>query len=370
MINELLTVTVPDVFSAGVDTVLKAALYFDGVYADAFSATFGEFKKKEKPTDDDFGSLSVELGSQLKRSGLLRDLVNAKVVRPCPTKGWTAFQNFSTRDLPLEIRHAAAVSLRDGASFIAYTLGRERRMPSPHRGVLIPDPSDLNDAASDILIGFHLISIFAMLSVCDVAHAVPLVNTMKHAQLLVELAKHFPSVARALNVTQSEFLKLKTNAIAATVLRDTLPPVKPRSITDILALREQMAPELESFRAEMGRLATMIESEPWVPSFEKEVQEVVAKEVKPAFASLRRRLAHPSRRMMKHLIPDWKAISAYVVLPVTTCVFTAAPATWSILAGVAGGLGIAALKTKAEEWENKDSSSLAFLIEAERRLGK
>jgi len=368
MAKELLTVAFPDIFSAGIDTVLKAALYFDGVYADAFSPTFGEFKIKEKPIDGEYGSMSVKLDSQLKSSGLLKELVEANVVRSFPSESLNTFQNFSTRELPANIRQATADSLREGACFLAHMMGQKYHLPSPRRGVLIPDPLDLNDTYGDILIGFHLIGVFSMLSVCNFANTSPLINAMAHAQLLVELTKQFPSVAHALNIESNKSLEVKTDALAATVLNEVLPAIKPRSAIDILYLREEMAPELESLRAEMGRLATIVESEPWLPPFEKEVQEIIAKEVRPAFASLRRRLSHPSKRMIKHLISDWKAISASVVLPVTTCVITAAPAVWAILAGVAGGLGIAALKAKAEEWETKTNSSLAFLIEAEKRV--
>src|SRR5262249_41637712 len=148
-----------------------------------------------------------------------------------------------------------------------------------------------------------------MLEVCSDGNASPLVSNAAHVNLLRELAKEFPSIANALGFKGASALLTKQHSMAMKILEETLPSVEVVNPVDILYLRDEMKDELLSFRTEVGRLTTMIESEPWEKNFQREVEAIVAKEVKPTFDQLRRRLTYPSKRMLSHLVSDWKSIA-------------------------------------------------------------
>lgn len=66
-------------------------------------------------------------------------------------------------------------------------------------------------------------------------------------------------------------------------------------------------------------------------SFEYEVQEIVARDVIPSIEQLKRRLASPPKRVVKHLVSDWQAIVTGVGVPLSVWLMTGVTLPWSIL---------------------------------------
>ena len=241
------------------------------------------------------------------------------------------------------------------------------QIPNKKGSIIINDLADI-DPSIEMAFILHIISFLRMLSACSTGKAIPLTNNSAHSDLLTELANYFPTVARVLGARDISSLIPKQNAIAIKVLEETLPNLEVSNAQDILYLREEMKDELLAFRVETGRLATAIESQPWEPNFQKEVEILIAKEVQPSLISLKRRLQNPSKRMLAHLVSDWKSIATSASVPISAIVMTNASLPLSILAGVATGVGIAAIKTKVEEWNSKQESCFTFLMEAAKCL--
>lgn len=359
-------VVLPDLFSAGLDPVLRAGLYFDCVYADSFAFLIKDIHPSEQ--DSELFEAKLELVSQLPRYKVLKELVDAGVILPCPLPERCLFEPFSTYDLSSTLIKKTAESLKAGASLATY-FGLRHTMKAPSPGsIIIKDPADLSDTGAHLAIGFHLLSILRMLTVCSTHGATPLTNNEAHSGLLVELANSFPSVAKALGMEDSVSFISKQDALAIRILEETLPPVRVEKPADVLQLRQEMRDELLAFRAEVGKLSTLIASQPWEPGFQQEIERIVARDVKPAFHALRRRLQDPTKRMLSHLVADWKSIVTSAAIPVAALVLKGAPLPLSILAGLCSGMGIAALKSKVEEWSAKRNSALTFLVEASKKL--
>jgi hypothetical protein len=372
MDKPLSVITVPDLFALEVDTVLRAALYFDSIYADSFLVEVDSPRSGEPqqlhPKKKVF-TLVPQL-AKFEKFENLTELVDAGVILPPPRENISVETLIVSPELPLPLRRQIADSLREGASLLSYAISDLPRkagvdFKDPH-SIVIEDVSKLDNRVVELTIGFHLVSIFTMLGVCASGKANHLVSNLVQNDMLLGLAKNFPAVARALGGKEVSSFIPKQNALAIKILEELLPSIKVRNAADILYLRYDMKDELVAFRTEVGRLTTMIESEPWDSRFHREVQNIVAKEVKPSFIDLKRRLQHSSKRMLAHLVSDWQSIAPSAVAPITAYVMTNSSLPLSILAGIATGLGIAALKTKVEEWSVKKSSSLTFLIKASK----
>ncbi|MDQ3816324.1 MAG: hypothetical protein M3362_01375 [Acidobacteriota bacterium] len=363
MYTPLKATVFPDLHAFGIDSILKAALYFDAVYADSFSFRLTKLPQSE---DNKFGAYNLDMDPVIYEVEPLQDLINEGVILPQPSI--VAFDSFSGQQLPLSLREKITESLKVAPSFPSYQLGLFDQVPHKEYSIINNDLTDLDNPSVELASILHIISFLKMLSACSTGKAIPLTNNLAHSELLIELANYFPTVARVLGTRDISSLLPKQNAVAIKILEEMLPNLVVSNAQDILYLREEMKDELLVFRAEAGRLATTVESLPWEPNFQKEVETLVAKEVMPSLISLKRRLQNPSKRMLAHLVSDWKSIATSASVPISAIVMTNASLPLSILAGVATGLGIAAIKTKVEEWNVKQESSFTFLMEAAKRL--
>jgi hypothetical protein len=151
-------------------------------------------------------------------------------------------------------------------------------------------------------------------------------------------------------------------------MRDTLPPIRVNQAEDILYLRDELKDELEAFRAEVGRLATLVGTSPGDAAFEKDIESTLSQYVYPTLAQLRRRLSRPSRRILAHLVSDWSSIVGGAAVPVAAVVMRNVQLPMAAIAGLATGMSIATLKAMVEQWTVTRDSPLAFLLKSERRL--
>jgi hypothetical protein len=361
------TVVLPDLDHTGLESILQAALYFDKIYADSLTFIIESIARPKE--EGRWAWAKVRPVSRLSRYEALRDLVSAEVILPWqPIKQPISLEPLSLWDFSVTLKHRIAESLGASRSLGSDTaVGLQIESARP-RKIIVKDPNDLNDPDAFVVTELYLVTVLSMLCLCDSHGATPLTDHEAHANLLLELANSFPSVAKMLGMRHPSSLALRQHALAIRILEETLPPVCVRRPSDVLELREEMRTQLLSFRAEVGKLSTLIASQPWEPRFQQEVDTIVVRDVKPAFFELRRRLQDPTKRMLSHLVADWKAIATSAAVPVTALVLKGAPLPLSILAGLCSGLGIAALRSKVEEWSAKRNSALTFLVEASKKL--
>jgi hypothetical protein len=186
--------------------------------------------------------------------------------------------------------------------------------------------------------------------------------------MLMEMAANFRSIAPALGSLELARFAQKRDIIAQTIMRDTLPPIRVNQAEDILYLRDELKDELEAFRAEVGRLATLVGTSPGDAAFEKDIESTLSQYVYPTLAQLRRRLSRPSRRILAHLVSDWSSIVGGAAVPVAAVVMRNVQLPMAAIAGLATGMSIATLKAMVEQWTVTRDSPLAFLLKSERRL--
>ena len=89
----------PDLHALGIDSILKAALYFDVVYADSFSFALTENPRSED--EDEFGTFNLIMEPVIYEVEPLQDLIDEGVILPQPSI--VTFDSFSGRELPLSL---------------------------------------------------------------------------------------------------------------------------------------------------------------------------------------------------------------------------------------------------------------------------
>lgn len=362
-------ICLPDATGLPKEAILQAALYFQNVYLEAYTPEISGLSLEGR-------NLRFACQSWFPPDEDLTVLKDAEVLLSVPKGPITLIHSFSSRKLPSSLRHAVADSLADSTALLAACMAI---LPVPihkrHKTFQLPfsysvgDPDDLSNPQLEMMICLHLASIFRLLGVCALGQATPLVGSQAQSRLLFSLASEFPEVAKALGLSDRSLLP-KQHAIATEVMRTTLPNVRVRHPEQILSLRQELKDELERLRAELGRLSAMVSSCPWEPEFQREVERLIAKEVVPAVAELNSRLSHPSKRIIKHLVSDWKTIVAGTAVPLSAFIVTGANLPWAILGAVSAGLGLAALKAKVEEWAIETESAVTYLFEARKKFRK
>lgn len=367
MAEKLSVIILPDWISVSRETILRAALYFDEVYLDAF---LPQINRGAQPD----GSMSLKFSHFSVVDSELKDLAKAGVLQNVPQDAEHIITELSSRKLSLSVRKAVADSMIQGTSLLSASLLEiaatgvtgEIKVTAPYQ-FRITDPADLDDSRVELGICLHLASLSKMIGVCLGSDIRPLVDRPEHARLISQLAKEFPSVSNALGIEIPSF-ESKHSAVALKVLEDSLPDLRPRAAEDLLALRDEMKSELIAFRTEIAKLATTITSEIWEDGFEYEVEQLVARDVRPSIQLLKRRLGSPSKRMIKHLVSDWKSIATTTSVPLAAWLMNGASLPWAILGGASAGLGVAALKAKVEEWSMRSESAFTLILEAQKRL--
>jgi hypothetical protein len=363
MTDDLSVIVLPDAAAVSSDSILYACLYFDKVYLHAFEPvlTAGEGGK----------TLKMKL-KQAHLDSWLRPLREAGIVGQTCGVRTGELRGFTSQELPLALREAIAASLSAGADLLTTTLlsrldGRAGPLLLPYTPVF-ENPGNLNNAQFELAVCSHLISTLEVLAIGQNSALTPFTGHMSHAHLLTAIARAFPMVAKSLGLNDADLLAARHAAFAQSVLEETLPVVRVRVPEDILGLRETLQDELQRFRAEIGKLATSLTKNPGDEPFRAEALTLAAKEIRPAIADLRRKLAKPGRRIAKYLISDWTTVASGSALPMAAILMKSAQLPWAILGGLCAGLGLAALKARVEEWSTKESSAFTFVIEAERRL--
>ncbi len=372
MTQKLQVIALPDAACAA-PAILHACLYFDEVYLEAFAPSELQLLPDEKP----FGSLQLKL-KPARLDPSLNPLLDAEVVRRLSTGNKTiaapssAALCFSSRELPLELREAIAASLGQGTDILTaalFSLANKHRPPVrlPRR-LSFSDPSNLDDPSFELAICTHVASTTAIFALGQSNSFTPFVAHKAHARLLSAMAESFPSIARAFGVESPELLSIRHATLAQTILQEFLPDVRVKAAEDILALREELKTELSRFRAEVGRLSTILRNEPWADGLRVEIETLMMREVRPAVADLRNRLAKPTQRIVKHLVSDWKTLASGSALSLAAVLMPNVQLPCAILGGISAGIGVAALKAKVEEWSTKSDSAFTFVLEVEKKL--
>jgi hypothetical protein len=385
MADQLAVIIAPDLVSADQQSVLNAALYFDVVYADCYS--FSRTANADQPVvSRGAGELEFSLESQFNSWGSFAALRDAQILRRPPDADRMNYATVEFGDvLPAPLQELVAKSIRGGAvlSVVEWVIkavlarSRVKSADTPESAsrtrleITLPANIDVDTLTSDVpaptralALSFQLATMLNTLELSAVCSATPLFGAPINAELAHAVALQFPAIAAGLGRSRFGTIPWNHAALATTVLNDALLDIQVRDAEDILALRELLGPELTAFRAELGRLTVLMRSQPWQDEFITDAEAIIATNIRPQLTALERRLAKPSRRILKHLVSDWKSVSAASLLPFSACVVQGGDVAWATLAGICAGLGVAAIQAKLEEWSIRDESALTFLVEA------
>jgi hypothetical protein len=104
------------------------------------------------------------------------------------------------------------------------------------------------------------------------------------ADKLNSIRSEVAEMARAWDelVVGSSWLALETLKIEA-------PSLTPRSIEQVLEIRERLAPELMGFRYEMEKFGARLAATPWEPAFSREVARMIASDIEPTLRELQQK---------------------------------------------------------------------------------
>ena len=168
-------VVLPDLDHTRLESILRAALYFDKIYADSFSFEIEAIERKKE--EKGWARAKVQPHSLLPKHEALRDLVTAGVILPAPaTKHRISIvARPPVRDFPPTLRDKITGSLRAFASEDAYTVGLMVESAQPRKTV-IKDPTNLSDPDAFVAAELFLLTVLQMLCVCESQGATPLTD--------------------------------------------------------------------------------------------------------------------------------------------------------------------------------------------------
>ncbi len=235
----------------------------------------------------------------------------------------------------------------------------------PYR-LIFKQHNPLDDPLFQLALGMHIREFVAAIDACTFAGMPPLLTHRSHCQLTEQIALAFPQLAAAVGAKAPSVARRRQVQFVSAVLADAIPDIQVNAPEDILYLRDHLSDELQCCRAELGKLAADLRADPLDGKFEEEVEDALSRHVRPALAELRSKLSRPTRRVLKHLASGWTIGGSLGSLNVLMMQGVQLP--YALLATAIGGLGIAALQARAEEWNIKRDSSFAFILDVQSRL--
>lgn len=155
-------------------------------------------------------------------------------------------------------------------------------------------------------------------------------------------------------------IQSKADTIGIQLISRELPNFELQSYDDILELRYKLREELGRFRLEMRQIAADITTNPWSEDFRQDIDRVIAKQLDPALAELRRKLSLSNDKFIQKLFKEIK--SGKPTIPFVASLFTGFPlyASFLISAAIVGADIL--IDSYFEKREILESSGLSYLM--------
>jgi hypothetical protein len=192
------------------------------------------------------------------------------------------------------------------------------------------------------------------------------------ASLLTNSRHHDAALNAALNtlpgaITQDMQLNSQREArLADAVIQTTVPSLRGLPPEAVLEVRHKLRDELGPFRTEMARLAAYIEAEPWQPTFKREVDNTIAREINPALLGVRRALDGFLPRFSDHLVGGLDSLLR-AAIPFLASTYAGAPIDQAAGIGIATALTTAVATAEFDKRSTRRTNALAYVFDLERR---